>query len=98
MGGSPVRRYKKNHIKAISGLLSSFLLCSAVLGVLPTLQVHAADKKLSVDTAKNMALAQSSDYTQLKNKLTLAKVQYTQSVKSIKMKEKNQRTFRWSPL
>lgn len=89
---------KRHKHKFISRLLSVFLLCSLLIGTLPPWQAQAAAKKLSVATAKSMALAQSSDYTKLKNKLTLAKVQYTQSVKSIKLKEKNQKTFRWSPL
>lgn len=89
---------KSHKHKFISKLLSVFLLCSFLIGTLPPWQAQAAAKKLSVATAKSMALAQSSDYTKLKNKLALAKVQYTQSVKSIKLKEKNQKTFRWSPL
>lgn len=89
---------KRHKHKFISRLLSVFLLCSLLIGTLPPWQAQAAAKKLSVATAKSMALAQSSDYTKLKNKLALAKVQYTQSVKSIKLKEKNQKTFRWSPL
>lgn len=78
--------------------LASVLLCSILMTALPMTFVQAADKKLSVQTAKSMALSESSEYTKLKNQLALAKVQYTQSVKSIKLKEKNQKTFRWSPL
>lgn len=77
--------------------LLSVLLCSIFMTALP-MPAQAAEKKLSVQTAKSMALSESSDYTKLKNELALAKVQYTQSVKSIKLKEKNQKTFRWSPL
>lgn len=88
----------KHNGKRIIRLLSALLLSAVLTEALPVLPVRAASKKLSVETAKNMALAQSSDYTKLKNQLTLAKVQYTQSIKSIKLKERNQKTFRWSPL
>lgn len=74
-------------------------MCFLLLGnVLPLHASAAQDKTLTVAVAKEMALAQSSDYAGLQNKLALAKMQYTQAVKSIKLKEKNQRTFRWSPL
>lgn len=78
--------------------LSALTVCSLLLGAVPSQQVSAAGKTLTVETAKNMALAQSSRYTELQNKLALAKTQYSQSIKAIKLKEKNQRTFRWSPL
>ncbi len=60
--------------------------------------VQAADKVLDISTARSAALSVSDEYTKIQNKLTLAKVQYTQSVKKLKLKEKNQRSFRWSPL
>ncbi len=59
---------------------------------------EAAGKEINLRTARSAALAISDDYTRIQNKLTLAKVQYTQSVKKLKLKEKNQRSFRWSPL
>ncbi len=61
-------------------------------------QVEAADKKLTISTVKSSALTVSDDYTKIQNKLALAKVKYTQSVKKLKLKEKNQRSFRWSAL
>lgn len=87
---------KSNRIRRLLLMLTA---CSLLLGALPTVRASAAaDKTLTVETAKNMALAQSSRYTELQNKLALAKTQYSQSIKAIKLKEKNQRTFRWSPL
>ncbi len=77
---------------------SALLVCSLLVGSIPMMPTEAANKNLTVEVAKNMALAQSSDYTKLKNKLALAKLQYSQAIKAIKLKEKNQRTFRWSPL
>ena len=78
--------------------LSVLLACSFLVGSFPTIPAKAANRTLTVEVAKNMALAKSSDYTKQKNKLALAKLQYSQAVKAIKLKEKNQRTFRWSPL
>lgn len=81
-------------------LFSVLIVCCLLFdGFTPiSVQAAAGDKTLTVSTAKNMALAQSSEYAKLKNKLDLAKLQYSQAIKAIKLKEKNQRTFRWSPL
>lgn len=61
-------------------------------------ELTAAQKELSLSLAEHLAYADSSEYAALKRKLDLAQIQYTQSVKRIRMKEENQKTFRWSPL
>lgn len=61
-------------------------------------QMPAAAKSLSLTMAQKLAYANSTQYAQLKRRLALTEIQYEQSVKSIRMKEKNQKTFRWSPL
>ncbi len=78
--------------------VSALILVSVLAGCLPPLQLQAAAKPLSVETAKNMALSQSDKYLGLKNELELAQVEYVDAIQSIKEKERNQRTFRWSPL
>lgn len=78
--------------------VSALILGSVLAGCLPPLQLQAAAKPLSVETAKNMALSQSDKYLGLKNELELAQVEYVDAIQSIKEKERNQRTFRWSPL
>lgn len=85
----------KNRISLRLALLG---MCFLFLGDVLPVYAAASDKTLTVEVAKEMALAQSSEYAGLQNKLSLAKMQYTQAIKSIKLKEKNQRTFRWSPL
>lgn len=55
-------------------------------------------KTISLDQAKSLAISNSAEYASLKSKLALAQAKYTQSVKSIQLKKKNQSTFRWSPL
>lgn len=85
-------------MKKIYKLVMTLLLCGILLSGLPIMPVQAANKELTVDTAKSMALSQSSEYKGLKNKLALALSDYAGAVQSIREKEKNQRTFRWSPL
>lgn len=63
-----------------------------------TITVKADDKQLTVEMAKNIGLSNSSSYKLLENKLELAYVQYEQAVKALRLKEKNQTTFRWSPV
>lgn len=58
----------------------------------------AQEKTFTVDIARSAALANSSEYKLKQNELTLAKTQYAQAVKRIRLKEENQRSFRWSPL
>jgi len=62
------------------------------------LQVQAADKKLTLKQAQNLAIANSSNYKKILNKIELQEVKYATAVKSIKMKKKNMATFRWTPL
>lgn len=58
----------------------------------------AKSKSLSIEQAKSMGLSNSSSYALLQSKLELAQVQREQAVKALKLKERNQTTFRWSPL
>lgn len=73
----------------------------------PACAVHASiasdsgipkGKTIQLNQAKALALANSSEYTSLSNKLALAEIQYAQSVKALQLQQKNQSTFRWSPL
>ncbi len=99
-----MRRYGekrgKTTYKAGKRLLSLLLAVTLlpVAALLPKGQVQAAPRTFKLEQAKVLALAGSRDYTALESKLSLAEVQYVQSVKSIALKKKNQSTFRWSPL
>ncbi|MDO4292927.1 MAG: hypothetical protein Q4C65_06810 [Eubacteriales bacterium] len=77
-------------------VLTVALLPAAAL--LPKGQAQAAAKTFRLEQARALALSNSREYTSLESKLSLAEVQYVQSVKSIALKKKNQSTFRWSPL
>lgn len=76
------------------------LVCSILLGGIYAFseRMPAAAKSLGLRMAEKLAYANSTQYAQLKRRLALTEIQYVQSVKSIRMKEKNQKTFRWSPL
>ncbi len=86
----------KKRITALFISLSIILVIPA--GWISGGTVQAAQKQLNINTAKTTALANSDTYSGIQNKLTLARVKYTQAVKKLKLKEKNQRSFRWSPL
>ena len=89
---------RKYYCKIAYRMISTLLLCSMLAGCLPMAEVQAANKELSIETAKSMALSQSMDYQKLQSQLALAKGDYADSIRSIKEKERNQKTFRWSPL
>lgn len=76
------------------------LVCYPVSGVQMT-QVSTGiptGKTVTLAQAKALGLTNSSDYSSLKSKLALAQVRYSQSVKSLQLKQKDQATFRWTPL
>ena len=84
--------------QVISGVLIASMVLTAPSSWYLGGCVQAANKVLDIKTARTAALGVSDNYTRIKNKLTLAETQYVQSVKKLKLKEKNQRSFRWSPL
>lgn len=64
----------------------------------PVQHVYAADRTISLEQSRKLALAGSDSYRKIKNKIVLKEVSYRQAVKSIQLKIKNKTTFRWSPL
>ena len=85
-------------MKKIKRVLVFFLIFSLLTLKFESFSVVAKSKNLSVEQAKKMGLVNSSSYALLESKLELAQVQRDQAVKALKLKEKNQTTFRWSPL
>lgn len=96
-------------MKAGRILLAGLLCAVMVLNTLvccPVSGVQMAQVSTGIPTGKTVTLAQakalgltnSSDYSSLKSKLALAQVRYSQSVKSLQLKQKDQATFRWTPL
>lgn len=62
------------------------------------LRVQAADPVLTLDMVKKTALANSADYEKLESELQVKEVSLKQAIKSIRLKQKNMATFRWTPL
>lgn len=89
-----VNRGRKGWKRGLAVWLAAALVCTGI----PAGEVKAASKSLSLSQAKSLGLTNSDDYMAVENKLALAEMRYAQSVKSLKLKEKNQKTFRWSPL
>lgn len=75
-------------------------ICYPVSGIMLTQQdtTIPSGKTITITQAKSLGLSNSSDYSSLQSKLALAQVRYSQSVKSLQLKKKNQSTFRWTPL
>jgi hypothetical protein len=62
------------------------------------IQSSAASKKLTLAQAQKLAIANSTTYSNILNKIEIQEIKYATAVKSIKMKKKNMSTFRWTPL
>lgn len=77
-------------------ILSLFI--SGLPAVLIPQRVMAADKILTLNQAQKLAIANSSAYKKVQNKIELQNIKYAAAVKSIQMKKKNMSTFRWTPL
>lgn len=76
--------------------LVCILLAAALL---PFFKAEAAKGRiLTLSQAQKLALANSRKYKKTKSKLALKQVQYMEAVKSVALKKKNMRTFRWTPL
>lgn len=78
-------------------MLAVFLSVSVASLALP-LKAEAAVKKLSLEKAQKMAIANSETYRKIQNKIELQEIKYATAVKVVKMKKKNLSTFRWTPL
>lgn len=86
----------KKRKTAVLALLTMTILMT---GVQPPLTTLAQGKNMiGVGVLKRTALSRSAAYEKVENKLELAQAKYVQSVKKLRLKEENQRSFRWSPL
>ena len=75
-------------------------LLAAVCAVtaIPSVSAAAADKPMTLQTARSLALASSSAYESAEMSVDSKKAARDSALKSIKLKKKNLSTFRWSPL
>ena len=90
------RKYQKR----IIAIIMITVLFIAMSGSDGGEKVYAAGstKKFSLKQAQQLAIANSSAYKKVLNKIELQEIKYAAAVKSIKMKKKNMSTFRWTPL
>lgn len=85
--------------KRKTAVLVILTMAIIMTGAQPSLTVLAQGKNtVSVGVLKRTALNRSAAYEKVENKLELAQAKYVQSVKKLRLKEENQRSFRWSPL
>ncbi len=76
-----------------------FLLLSILGGMVSGMDVQAeGGLLLSLDMAKKNGVANSPGLEKLESERNVKEVSLRQAVKSIKVKQKNMSTFRWSPL
>lgn len=92
------RRKNGTGRRVIAGLMIAVLLCGPAAVLAKPLRAQAAAGKLSLEKAQKLAAANSETYRKIQNKIELQEIKYATAVKSIKMKQKNMSTFRWTPL
>ncbi len=75
-------------------------LVAAVCAVtaVPPVPCMAADKKMTLQTARSLAISNSSKYESAEMAVDSKQAARDSALKGIKLKQKNLSTFRWSPL
>lgn len=84
--------------RVTAGLMCAVMLLVSGASLAVPIRAEAAGKKLSLEKAQKMAIANSESGRKILNKIELQEIKYATAVKSIKMKKKNMSTFRWTPL
>uniref|UniRef100_UPI00405600B6 TolC family protein n=1 Tax=Agathobacter sp. TaxID=2021311 RepID=UPI00405600B6 len=75
-----------------------FSIFMGMLATINTVEAQAAEQTLTLDMAKALGLANSSDYEKLESELSVKEASLKQAIKSIREKKKNMSAFRWSPI
>ncbi len=95
---SPKTVERSGHNRILALVLAIALVVTSVVSW-ESMDAKAQVKAVyTLSQARAQAYSNSSKLEQLENKLETKKVQLEQSIKTIKMKQKNMSTFRWSPL
>ena len=84
--------------KWLAPILAAAVMAGSFAGPAGMEAQAAGTKTLTLDMAKKSGLANSPEYEKLKSQLNIKEVSLTQAIKSIKLKQKNMSTFRWTPL
>lgn len=84
-------------------VLAAVLAAACVFSMAPSGEVHAATtlprtKTITMKACRDLAVASSLDYSNCEDAVSSKQAAYESAVKSIKLKQKNLSTFRWSPL
>lgn len=88
-------RCKQNIAKKLLAIILG-ITCAASFPM--PLKVEAAQKTLTLKAARSLALQNSEEYESAETKVISKQSAYESAVKAIALKEKNMKTFRWSPL
>lgn len=94
---------KKNRLTGIKNrtltlLLAVCMIISAGWSMAPLNCKAAEAKTLSLIEAKKLAVANSDSYEKVESQLSVKQASLSQAYRSIREKQKNMSTFRWSPL
>ena len=84
--------------KTLTLLLAVCVLFSAGWSLSPMECAAAGAKTLTLATAKKLAVANSDSYEKVESQLAVKQASLSQAYRSIREKQKNMSTFRWSPL
>ena len=90
---------KKHHMiaKRATALVTALAFCFSGFCFTPPIKAEAA-KTLTLKAARSLALQNSTEYESAEDKVMAKQSAYDSAVKSISIKEKDMKTFRWSPL
>ena len=94
---------KKNRLTGIKNrtltlLLAVYMIIPAGWSMAPLNCKAAEAKTLSLTEAKKLAVANSDSYEKVESQLSVKQASLSQAYRSIREKQKNMSTFRWSPL
>ncbi|WP_196804912.1 TolC family protein [Butyrivibrio sp. AE3009] len=81
--------------------IARVLIAALIAGSLsfsPAVEAKAAKKKMTLNTARKMAILNSDSVENAEMKVESKLAAYESAVKSLKIKEQSMRQFRWSPL
>lgn len=85
---------RKNTAKLLAAALAAICAVTAV----PPIPCKAADKVMTLKTARSLALENSSAYEAAEMNVDSKQAARDSALKALKLKQKNMSTFRWSPL
>lgn len=91
-------RHRISHGKwaGLTAAVTAAVLCFT--GIAFPADCRAADKVMTLKTARGLALANSDSYESAQMSVDSKEAKRDSALKSLKLKQKNMSTFRWSPL